>query len=122
MKTHNYKKGCQGEELAIQFLIENNYEILQRNYKRPSGEIDIISNINDTIVFIEVKFRKNLDYGYPREAVNVKKQKRIGKTALWYLKEKNLFDFGVRFDVLEIYFEDDGQRIINHFENAFPLR
>lgn len=122
MKTHNYQKGHQGEDLAISFLIDANYEILDRNYKRSTGEIDIVTKKEDTIVFVEVKYRKNLDYGYPRESVTVKKQKRIGKTAQWYLKERKLFDVGVRFDVLEIYFEDDGQRIINHFENAFALR
>lgn len=121
MKTHNYTKGHQGEDLGVIFLTNANYVILDRNYKRPSGEIDIIGKKEDTIVFVEVKYRKNLNYGFPREAVNLSKQKRIGKTALWYLKEKKLFDVSVRFDVLEIYFEDDGKRVINHYEHAFML-
>ena len=58
MKTHNYQKGCQGEDLAIQFLIEANYEILQRNYKRPSGEIDIISKKEETIVLLKLSIEK----------------------------------------------------------------
>jgi len=122
MKTQNYQKGQQGEELAVAFLTNANYRVLDRNYKRSTGEIDIVIQKEATIVFVEVKYRKNLKYGFPREAVNLSKQKRIGKTALWYLKEKKLFDVSVRFDVLEIYFEDDGKRVINHYENAFMLR
>ncbi|MBC3796564.1 YraN family protein [Acetobacterium tundrae] len=119
MKTHNVKKGNQGEELAVAFLENANHRIRERNYKRPSGEVDLITDDCDTIVFVEVKYRRNLQYGYPREAVNRSKQKRILKTALWYLKEKKIADYNVRFDVIEIYFEEDGQQIINHFENAF---
>ncbi|WP_243136687.1 YraN family protein [Acetobacterium paludosum] len=119
MKTHNVKKGNQGEELAAAFLENANHRIRERNYKKPSGEVDLITEDGDTIVFVEVKYRRNLQYGYPREAVNRSKQKRILKTALWYLKEKKIADYNIRFDVIEIYFEDDGQQIINHFENAF---
>lgn len=121
MKTHNVKKGNAGEELAVSFLKKTNHLICDRNYKKSTGEIDIISRDGETLVFTEVKYRKNLDYGYPREAVNRTKQKRIMKTALWYLKEKKLEDINVRFDVIEIYFVKDGQQIINHFEGAFSF-
>ena len=121
MKTHNLKKGNAGEELAVSFLKNANHLICARNYKKQSGEIDIITRDGDTLVFIEVKYRKNLEYGYPREAVNRAKQKRIAKTALWYLKEKKLEDVNVRFDVIEIYFMNDGTQVINHFEGAFSF-
>ena len=121
MKTHNVKKGTAGEELAASFLKNAGHRICVRNYKKASGEIDLISQDGDTLVFIEVKYRKNLDYGYPREAVNRAKQKRIAKTALWYLKEKQLDDIPVRFDVVEIYYCSDGEQVINHFENAFSF-
>ena len=119
MKTHNVKEGNQGEALAVAFLTNANHRICERNYKKQSGEIDLITLDGDTLVFVEVKYRKNLDYGYPREAVTVAKQRRISKTALWYIKEKKLYDCNVRFDVIEIYFDKDGQQIINHLENAF---
>ena len=119
MKTHNLKKGNEGEDLAITFLKNANHLIVHRNYKKTSGEIDIISQDGDTLVFIEVKYRRNLEYGYPREAVTRSKQKRITKTALWYLKEKQIDDFNIRFDVIEIYYQDDGELVINHFEHAF---
>lgn len=121
MKTHNAKKGKAGEELAVAFLNNTNHRICGRNYKKPSGEIDLITQDGDTLVFIEVKYRKNLDYGYPREAVNRAKQKRIAKTALWYLKEQRLDDVNIRFDVIEIYYCSDGEQVINHLENAFSF-
>jgi|LGOV01.1.fsa_nt_gb putative endonuclease len=122
MKTHNYKKGHQGENISITFLKNKNYKILQRNYKKSSGEIDIIAEINDTLVFVEVKYRKNLDFGYPKEAVNYKKQQRISKTALWYIKENQRFNQNVRFDVIEIYYDSDNQLVINHYEHAFLIK
>ena len=121
MKTHNVKKGHAGEALAMAFLKNADHQIREKNYKKPSGEIDLITQDGDMLVFIEVKYRKNLDYGYPREAVNRSKQKRIAKTALWYLKEQQLDDVRVRFDVIEIYYCSDGEQVINHFENAFSF-
>ncbi|MDK2904536.1 MAG: putative endonuclease [Eubacteriaceae bacterium] len=118
MKTYNRKKGNQGELIAEVFLKNQGYRIRDKNYFKKSGEIDLIVEKGQYIIFVEVKFRNNLDYGYPREAVTVSKQKKILKTALWYIKEKRLDQFGFRFDVIEIYFEN-GQQRINHLENAF---
>lgn len=118
MKQYNHKKGKAGEDLACQYLKNKGYLIRQTNYKKPTGEIDLILEKNETIIFVEVKFRKNLDYGYPGESVNIGKQKRILKTALWYIKEKKLDNYGFRFDVIEIYFHQEKQ-VINHLEHAF---
>lgn len=122
MKTYNSQKGNTGEVLGEKYFINQSYSIRHKNYRKSVGEIDLIVEKEETIVFVEVKYRRNLNYGYPKEAVNYSKQKRISKAALWYLKEMDLFDYNVRFDVLEIYFDDEGQQVINHFENAFPLR
>ena len=121
MKTHNVKKGKAGEELAVAFLKNIGHRICKTNYQKASGEIDLITQEGDTLVFVEVKYRKNLDYGFPREAVNRTKQKRIAKTALWYIKEQQLDDVNIRFDVIEIYYCSDGEQVINHFENAFTF-
>lgn len=118
MKEYNYKKGKTGEKLARRYLENKGYLIRESNYKKPTGEIDLILEDKETVIFVEVKYRKNLDFGYPREAVTTGKQKRILKTALWYIKEKKLDNYGFRFDVIEIYFDQDEQRI-NHFEHAF---
>ena len=121
MKTHNVKKGKAGEELAVAFLKNIGHRICKTNYQKASGEIDLITQEGDTLVFVEVKYRKNLDFGFPREAVNRTKQKRIAKTALWYIKEQQLDDVNIRFDVIEIYYCSDGEQVINHFENAFSF-
>ena len=121
MKTHNVKKGKAGEELAVAFLKNIGHRICKTNYQKASGEIDLITQEGDTLVFVEVKYRKNLDYGFPREAVNRTKQKRIAKTALWYIKEQQLDDVNIRFDVIEIYYCSDGEQVINHFESAFSF-
>ncbi len=107
------KIGRIGEMKARAFLKFKLYKILECNYKRRTGEIDIIAKKGEYIVFIEVKYRKNLKMGYPLEAVDFKKQERIRKTAMVYLAEKGL-ECDVRFDCVEIL----GNKI-SHIENAF---
>ncbi|MGL4606730.1 MAG: YraN family protein [Eubacteriaceae bacterium] len=121
MKAYNNKKGNAGESLALSYLENLGYLLMSQNYRKTFGEIDLILKKDETIVFVEVKFRDNLKFGFPKEAVNLKKQRRIIKTALWYLKEGDFFDWNVRFDVVEIYFDFDNKQIINHFINAFQM-
>ena len=101
--------------------IEKNkgYIVLERNYSCAAGEIDIIAKDKDTTVFIEVKYRKNTKKGYPSEAVTQLKQKRIIRTAMAYVSEKNTEN--IRFDVAEIV-EKDGRKYIRYIENAFEWR
>lgn len=75
---------------------------LCKNYKRFTGEIDLIAKDKDTIVFIEVKARSTYVKGSPAEAVTKTKQKRIIQTALMYLKENHLYGKRMRFDVIAI--------------------
>ena len=110
------KIGNLGEDLVANFLLENGYEILDRNYLKPYGEVDIIALKNNIVCFVEVKARKNIKYGYPREAVNYHKQQRIIKASQVYLIENNLTDYIMRFDVAEVFTES---RKINYIENAF---
>lgn len=110
------KIGDLGEEIVVSFLIENGYEILDRNYLKPYGEIDIVAMKNDIVCFVEVKARKNVNFGYPREAVNFYKQQRIAKASQTYLIENNLTNYIMRFDVAEVFTEI---RKINYIENAF---
>lgn len=108
--------GDLGEDLATDYLLSKGYEILKRNYRKPFGEIDIIALKGEIISFVEVKTRKNEDFGYPGEFVDFSKKARIKKAAQSYLNEKNYSDFFVSFDVCEIYTED---KKINYIENAF---
>lgn len=105
-----------GENMACKFLLENGYEILQRNFAKPYGEIDIIAKDKDFLVFIEVKARKNTNFGYPRDFVNKSKIKKITDVAQIYMLEEKLLDIKFRFDVIEIIFEENK---ITHLKNAF---
>ncbi|MBP2646003.1 MAG: protein yraN [Firmicutes bacterium] len=112
--------GLAGEKLAQEHLIQKGYKILEANYRTATGEIDIIAKTGRTLVFIEVKTRASNRYGNPAEAVTWYKQKKIIKTALWYLKQTAQVDAQVRFDVIEVWLSSAGvQTKLNHIINAF---
>lgn len=91
------------ENIAVDYLKENNYTILERNFRCRIGEIDIIARDGRYLVFIEVKYRQNNQYGYPCEAVNKNKQNTIYKVASVYLKKNKMsFETPIRFDVISI--------------------
>ena len=113
---HKKLLGLVGEKQAVKFLKSKKYKILETNYKRPTGEIDVIAKDGEYTVFIEVKTRTSDAFGVPSQAVDNKKQAKYHKTALFYLREKGLLDTPCRFDVIEIL---DGQ--INHINNAFCM-
>ena len=94
--------GTQYEERAAEYLIAQNYQILERNYRIRSGEIDIIARDGTVLVFIEVKYRKNDESGNPLEAVDIRKQRKIIKVARYYLYQKKYGDVPCRFDVIGI--------------------
>ena len=96
--------GNDGENLACKYLENNEYDIMERNFKCTQGEIDIVAydRQNKEIVFIEVKTRTNFNYGFPSEAVNKLKQRHILESVKYYLYCKGLEDSFVRFDVIEI--------------------
>jgi putative endonuclease len=98
----NIQKGKIGEAKAISYLQSLGYIIIQTNFRCAFGEIDIIAEDSGVLAFLEVKSRKNTDFGYPSEAVNYKKRQAIAKTAITYIKQKNLFNKPTRFDVVEI--------------------
>jgi len=111
--------GIDGEKRAILFLKKQGFRILKANYRSRVGEIDIIATRNDLIAFIEVKTRQSNDYGYPEEAVNRKKMRRIIKAAKYYLVTHDLYDKkDVRFDVLSLIRKKTSFEI-EYFENAF---
>jgi len=94
--------GAQGEELAVQFLLNENLEVIEQNFRCRIGEIDIIALDKCTICFVEVKTRRSLQFGAGYESVLGKKQQKIMKTALLYLKSKGWSERDFRFDVISI--------------------
>jgi len=103
--------GDRGEELAAAFLKKQGYKILERNYRTPLGEIDLIARHLGALVFIEVKTRSGGRFGAGQEAVHSGKQARLRKLADYYLKKKRLGEVTVRFDVVGILWRDDKPRI-----------
>ncbi len=97
--------GYLGEKIAQKYLIQNNYLVLDKNYTIQGGEIDLIAQDSNTqeIVFIEVKTRTSLKYGFPEQAVNSIKKEHLNKTAQKYLQDKNYSAFqNYRFDILSV--------------------
>ena len=111
-----------GEDCAAQYLKKQGYKILEQNYKNKIGEIDIIAKHNKTLVFIEVKTRKNSEFGTPAEAVTYYKKQKIVNTARYYLA-KNPTDMDISFDVIEVFGSFDGTQFelynINHLQYVF---
>lgn len=101
-KRFNKITGDYGEEIARKYLVNNGYKIVKTNYKNKIGEIDIIAYDKDTLVFVEVKYRKDDFFGLPREAVNYAKQLKIRRVAMVFINQNKLFDKSVRFDVIEV--------------------
>ena len=107
--------GVEYEQKAVEYLIENGYTILERNFRNRCGEIDIIARHKGVIIFLEVKFRTTNIYGSPLEAVDWRKQNQIRRVAQFYLMCHGLSEWtSCRFDV--IAFEGDE---MTHIENAF---
>lgn len=100
-----------GELIARDFLVQNHFQILAENYRTRNGEIDLIAMEKQCIVFIEVKARHGKTHGYPREAVDQKKQDTIKAMALSYLREHPLCFEHMRFDVIEIFLREDDTAI-----------
>lgn len=114
------KTGKEGEIIAAAFLKKNGYRIIGKNFRCAIGEIDIIAQEKDELVFIEVKTRTSRELGFPEQAVGIKKQKKMSQLALWYLQKKNIKDTASRFDVLAITILPAGNEI-KLIKNAFDF-
>jgi putative endonuclease len=112
--------GKKSEDIAAKYLKKNGYKILEQNYRTKLGEIDIIAKDKDTLVFIEVKARRSIQFGSPKWAVTPKKQRRISMVALYYLKTAKLSHTRARFDVVSISSINDRSGI-EIIKNAFEL-
>lgn len=109
-----------GERAACRYLKKHGLKILCRNYRMRGGELDIVAQEGDVIVFVEVKTRKNRDFGNPCEFVSAAKQEKLIKTAYQFL---GCDDAYMRFDIVEVLytarFGIPSVTEINHIQNAF---
>lgn len=116
MAQHN-QLGKKGEQLAVDFLLDKGYDIVERNYRFDKAEVDIIAKKNQTLAIIEVKTRSTSDFGDPQDFLKPKQIKRIVKAVDEYVLI-NKMNFEIRFDIIAIVKENQGYSI-EHLENAF---
>lgn len=110
-------KGKEAENLAANFLKQQGYEFVARNYRYQRSEIDLIVRKENWLVFVEVKMRSSDAFGYPEEFVDYRKAKNIVFGAEQYTFEHN-YEGNVRYDVVAISLRN-GKPEIRHFEDAF---
>jgi putative endonuclease len=111
--------GQEGEDRAARFLAAQGYRILERNFRTPSGEIDLIALHEGMVVFVEVKTRTSNAFGAPELAVTPQKQRRMVRTALGYIKKKKLHQVPCRFDVVAISAATEKE--VELIKNAFEM-
>lgn len=111
--------GRKGEDRAADYLTQQGYRILERNYATPGGEIDLIALDGGAIVFVEVKTRTSDAFGAPELAVNARKQQRMIRAALGYIRYKRLHQMPCRFDVVAI--SPAKEREVELIRNAFEM-
>ncbi len=110
--------GRYGEKQALKYLVNHGYTIIDYNYYSRYGEIDIVASIQGIYVFVEVKTRTSRAYGSAAEAVSPVKQRRMVMTAQDYIQKHKIEDVLARFDVIEVYIENESIKL-NHIKNAF---
>jgi putative endonuclease len=113
---HTRARGRIGEELAVEYLREQGYRIVARNFRCRVGELDIVAMDGDALVFVEVRSKRSARHGTPAETVNAAKQHRLARVAGVYLSRRRPRFDSCRFDVIGI---TDGR--VQHIRDAFRL-
>ncbi len=117
MATHN-ELGALGEQIAVDYLIERGYQIIERNWSNGHKEIDIVAKDDDTIVIVEVKTRRSTYLVEPETAVDVFKQRNLIWAANSFVNRFQ-YDNDVRFDIISIVIDRNNEKRIEHIEDAF---
>ena len=120
MENQKQILGKEGERIAERYLKNKGFKLLERNYRCPVGELDLIALDRHVVVFLEVKTRSDDRFGVPFESVHRHKQRKISKAALYFLSQHRLHDREARFDVIGISLHDREPKV-EHIQNAFDL-
>ena len=120
MTIRSFHFGKKNEKLATGFLKRGGFRILEKNFRTPGGEVDIIAVEGDVFVFVEVKARRSSRYGHPKWAITPSKQRHLSAAAIAYLKRVGKTGSRARFDVITIQYADDRPHI-EHIRNAFEF-
>jgi len=118
MTKARQQTGQLGEQLATEYLEKNQYRILERNFRCPLGEIDIIAQMGEYLVFCEVKTRKGSGSIHPTASITSKKISKLRELGLLYIQQKKLYQWQPRFDVVAIQLRHNEPPEIEHFINA----
>ncbi len=110
--------GYRGELLAVEYLLNSQYRILERNWRFSKAEVDIIAEKSGVLIFIEVKTRSGDRYGDPESFITTSKERLMQDAAAAYMHEKN-YNWEIRFDVIGILIESNGTFQLRHFEDVF---
>ncbi len=123
MTEERLKLGREGEDAAIAYLKDKGYRIIQKNFRSKLGEIDIIAQQKETVVFIEVKSRASHQFGHPFSAITPAKQRKIIQVAQSFLAKHRLMENPARFDVVGLTIDPDASKAfqIELLENAFQI-
>lgn len=105
-----------GEDLATKFLRQQHYKIIARNFQTHFGEIDIIAKHKDQLIFVEVKMKRNQNFGLPEEELTFSKKKKIELAIKGYFLEKKIDKENWRFDLVAIELGDSQEPQIRHYE------
>ena len=116
MSTH-LELGNRGESLAERLLLEDGYQILERNWRFSRAEVDIIAKDGEVLVFVEVKTRSSEIFGQPEESISPKKEALLKDAAAVYMEQIG-HQWEIRFDIISILIKGDGYSI-EHFKDAF---
>ncbi len=112
-------RGRLAEDAAAAFLEQNEVAILDRNYRSPVGELDIVGVDADTTVVVEVKARSSANFGEPLEAVGPLKERRLRAAAAWWMAENGMAPEGIRFDVIAVQLgPGGGLRALFHWRDV----
>lgn len=118
MQKNHLETGAAGEELAVAYLLEKDYLILERNWRHKHLEIDVIATCQNLLVFVEVKTRKSIDFGYPEESISKVKMKRLKLAATFY-HYKNPKYKRIQFNVISILLLPNKPISIEMFEDVY---
>jgi len=118
MALHN-KIGKIGEDIAVKYLRQEGYYIIERNYRNKFGEIDIIATKNNYTIFIEVKSRSSENYIELAQSLYYKQIAHLRRAAIFYFSEKNIHLSLIRFDLIALKIDPAARRIdkLKHFKN-----
>lgn len=117
--SRHLRTGQDGEQIACDHLEGKGWIVMERNYRFERAEVDIVAYDQFRIVFLEVKTRSSIRFGYPDEAIDERKQRQIRKAAMAWLYERKMERSPIRFDVISVLLEPDLPPVIEHLENAF---